>query len=514
MTVSALQPPASIGVRPGGHRRHVIALAVICTVAASCYALLSLVKFGLHRASVFDLVIFDQAVRGWSGFGLPYSPAVGVNKFGVVDFLQLADHFSPILALLAPLYWIHDGPATLLVAQAVLFTLAVPWIWRYTRRRMGTAPAYLVSVAYLISWPVAQAVNFDFHEVAFVPVLTAIMIERFDAGRILPGSLAAFGLLLVKEDMGLLVSGFGLYLLVTRRWAVGAAFVAGGLSAMALTRNVLIPAAGGDSAYFWAYNHLGPDVASAALHVLGDPIGTLALLFSHGAKIGTIGLLLWPVLFACLASPLIVPAIPLVLERLLSDRVLWWQADFQYNAFVIVIVMLAAVDGVTRITRWIALATHREPEADDPAEDTPDGPAPAPDPRDQVRARVIGTSWAACVLTVSVTLLPNFAFKQLVDPAFYRSTPRTAAAEEAISKVPDGVTVEAVNHLGPALSARTTVLLWDNTPRNAPWVVADTLQWAYPFASADRQREQIDTLLQSGYKIVYDRDGFLVLNRG
>ena len=122
-------------------------------------------------------------------------------------FILLADHWSPILALLAPLYWIHDDPTTLLVAQGVLFALAIPPLWAYTRRQLGAAAAYFVCVAYALSLPVMAAVIFDFHEVAFVPVLTAVMVERFDAGRRWGGLAAAAALLLVKEDMGLLVAG-------------------------------------------------------------------------------------------------------------------------------------------------------------------------------------------------------------------------------------------------------------------------------------------------------------------
>ncbi len=39
-----------------------------------------------------------------------------------------------IIAVLAPLYWIYDGPQDLLVAQGVLFALAVPQLWSFTGR--------------------------------------------------------------------------------------------------------------------------------------------------------------------------------------------------------------------------------------------------------------------------------------------------------------------------------------------------------------------------------------------
>jgi len=69
-----------------------------------------------------------------------------------------------------------------------------------------------VCVAYVLSWPVAEAVAAGFHEVVFVPVLTAAFFERLAAGRIRVALLAAAGLLLIKEDMGLLLAGLGLFL--------------------------------------------------------------------------------------------------------------------------------------------------------------------------------------------------------------------------------------------------------------------------------------------------------------
>ena len=147
------------------------------------------------------------------------------NGFGP-DFSVLGDHWSPILAVLAPLYWVSNTPVNLLVAQAVLFALAIPPVWMFSRRAFGggtraTVAAYLVSASYALSWPIASAVGFDFHEVAFAPVLTAVALERLQAGRLRTAFLALAGLLLVKEDMGFLVAGIGIYVAVARPRVAG-----------------------------------------------------------------------------------------------------------------------------------------------------------------------------------------------------------------------------------------------------------------------------------------------------
>ena len=143
--------------------------------------------------NAYDLVIFDQAVRSYAHLQPGISIIKGLhNGFGP-HFSVLGDHWSPILAVLAPLYWLYNSPQTLLVAQSVLFALAIPPLWAFTRRAFGGGPqadaaAYLVSVAYGLSWPIAEAGRVGFHEVAFAPVLTAVALERLQAGRSGPHS--------------------------------------------------------------------------------------------------------------------------------------------------------------------------------------------------------------------------------------------------------------------------------------------------------------------------------------
>ncbi|WP_223167111.1 DUF2079 domain-containing protein [Nonomuraea sp. SYSU D8015] len=472
---------ASSRLRLTGHRLRV---SVITLLAAVAYAVLGLVKLINYRATSLDLVLADQTVRNYAAFQPPYVPVLGMFRDRGMDYLQLADHFSPIYAVLAPLYWIHDGPGTLIVAQAVLMAAAIPFLWRYTRRVLGVWPAYLVSVAYALSWPVAQTVSLDVHEVMFVPLLTAIMIERYHAGRMLPTCLAMIDLLLVKEDMGLMVAGFGLCLFVMgERWR-GVLCATLGLGAVLLTRGLVLSVFGGDAKDFWAYGHLGDDITGALLGIMRDPLTALLLPFSEETKVDTLFLLVWPTLLLCLLSPLSLAALPHVLERMLSDRLFWWQDSMWHSAFTVVILFCAGVDGLARLLRWLK-------RSDDTA---------------------LKLAWSAAVCAVALTLVPKYAFDQLYHPSFYKE-PKAAAAAEAVSKIPSGVVVEAANSIGPALTSRTTVLLWSPTPRGAPWVVADTARWEFPFGSPNDQLAKVNELQGQGYVKVYERDGYVVLRR-
>src|ERR1700760_3673433 len=200
--------------------RYALPVTALPAAAAAVYVTYGLVQYATFRIGTYDLVIFDQAVSSYAHLHAGVAPVKGVQDGFGPGFSVLGDHWSPILVLLAPLYWISGGPQDLIVAQGVLFALAVRPLWASTQRVTAAwagprsrAPACLVCAAYVLSWPVAEAVAAGFHEVAFVPVLTAVFFERLAAGWIRATLPAVAGLLLVKEDMGLLLAGFGLFLL-------------------------------------------------------------------------------------------------------------------------------------------------------------------------------------------------------------------------------------------------------------------------------------------------------------
>jgi uncharacterized membrane protein len=469
----------------------VVAVGVLTGLAAVGYGGVEFWKFVTFRASTYDLVIFDQAVRAYSRFHAPVSVVDGVHRGFGAQFSVLGDHFSPILAVLAPLYWIHSGPSTLLVAQALLFAAAIPPLWVFARRELGPFPAYCVAVGYAVSWPVAQAVAFDFHEVAFVPVLTAVLFERFSAYRRGRGRwwhlvVPAVALLGVKEDMGLLVAGFGVAMLVVggrrSRWP-GAGFVVGGLAATVISTAVLLPAMGSNPRFYWRYGAFGPTLPTAAWHMLTHPATTAATFTHPDVKIHTIVLLGVVAAFASLLSPFVLLVLPQLAERLLSDAPTWWTSGFHYDAFLVVALLCAGVDGVARVRR--RSGRHGD--------------------------RFVAV-WAVAVVVIGLWNVPGFGFDPLLHPSLWQRDAAERAEAAAVARVPSGVLVEAANPLGPALTGRATVVLWDQVPRWAPWVVADTSTTRFPFCDVAQQRARVTFLTAHGYRIVFADDGYLVLH--
>ncbi len=545
---------------------HLIAVGALTVVMAALYSVFALAQFYTFRTSSYDLVIFDEAVRSYSHFLPGTSIIKGLhNGFGP-HFSELGDHWSPILAALAPFYWIFSGPQTLLVAQAVLFALAIPPLWVFTRRAFGggkgraggrkaTVAAYLVSVAYALSWPIASALAFDFHEVAFAPLLIAIALERLQAGRLRTALIALAALLLVKEDMGLLVVGIGIYLaaarprVVRRQVLVGCLLIVGGLLDTVIATYVLIPAFGGRSDYYWAYTALGANGQQAVGHLVTHPLSSLKLLITPRVKLVTMLWLFGAFCFLPLRSPIALATIPLLLERMMANLFgNWWVTSYQYNAYLVVILACAAVDGAARLDRsllfrrYFAGGRARRPATEavppDTATVTANGAraagagagspgAAAADGQDTTRVAesraargtpgTVALGCAAAMCAVAVFLVPRFAFGPAVHPSFYRRTPAANVEAAAAAAVPSGVVVAATNFVGPALSSRDTVLLWDGDggtpPLGAPWVVANIRARQFTFRSVLEQKQRVALLERSGYRVVFRRRGYIVLHR-
>jgi uncharacterized membrane protein len=527
--------------RPG----HRAAVGLLTAVVAALYSAFALAQYYTYRDTSYDLVIFDEAVRSYSHFEPGISIIKGLhNGFGP-NFSVLGDHWSPIIASLAPLYWIYDSPKTLLVAQGVLLALAIPPLWVFTRRAFGggqkaTVAAYLVSVAYALSWPIAAALAFDFHEAAFAPVLTAVALERLQAGRLRPALIALGALLLVKEDMGLFVAGIGIYLavarprVVRRQLVVAGALVAGGLADTFIATYLLIPAFGGRSGYYWAYNALGGNVSHAAGHALTHPGTALHLLITPDVKVYTVLWLFGAFCFLSLRSPIALATIPLLLERMLADKFpAWWGTTDQYNSYLVVVLVCAAVDGAARLDRALLARRHEAARREEAARaeagsrEAGGGTAAAPAASENTAGTAgpgrAAAPWtvalvcAAAMCAVAVVLVPKFAFGAALSPSYYRQDAQTRAEAGAVAAVPSGVTVQAVNNLGPNLSGRDTVVLWDGdggTPAlGSPWVVANVSQPQFTFSGVPEQKQRVALLERNGYSVVFASQGYLVLHR-
>ncbi len=492
---------------------HVIPVACLTLAFATLYSIMGIVDHLAYRTAALDLSIYDQALQGYARFGLPRVPVLGIADVNELGPIHWSDHFTPILALLTPFYWIHPGPETLLVAQGILFALAIPFVWIFARRALGTVTAaYAMATAYALAWPVQEALAFPFHQVAFAVPLMAIMLERYQAGRLKHATVACLCLLGVREDLGLVVSAFGFLVLLKGERRLGLALMVGGIVATWVLMSIVIPLVGGSPRRNWSFEHFGSNPLALVVALLRSPLESIEYALSPPIKVRTLLWLFVPTLFLAWRSRLFLLAFPLLAVRLLSSREHHWALQYHYNAFVVVTIWCAAIDAASRLPkltlgRWVTAADSRK-------------------------------LWALAALGLALWTLPRWPGWRMTERAFwYPRTPQVKAAEMAVAQIPDGAFVAASNNLGAHLSQRAKVILlvpagdryeveavwklegttWkylgDRKRAVAPWIVADVSSPQVPFASVAQQRDHVTELLAKGYVLVHQNEHYVVLNR-
>ena len=449
-------------------RRDWTCVAVCAVVFFLAYALLGLFRhwrFGTN----FDMAIFDQAVWHLSRFEAPESTVRGLdNLFG--------DHFHPIIALFAPLYWIWPAAETLIVAQAMLFAASMVPVFLFLRSRFATGPSIALTVAYGFFWGLQRAVFADVHEIAFAPLVIATAILAMDQRRWLLLCVSAVALMLVKEDLIPVISFIGILLALRGRRAMGLAFFVTGVVVFLLAVRVVIPAFGTDFGYTGAYEA-----------VLRQPWTIPAAFVTPPAKLMTALLWLAPFVLLPLFSPLALLLVPFALTRLLSDVPQHFGTTFHYSAPLAPILVMSAGDALHRI------ATRQQ--------------------NAQARTRLVIGFGAATVL-LSMFLPGNLPHWNLFKAGHYAIPPLHRAGYEALAQIPPDASVVAQSAIAPHLTHRQQIfVLQPEAPIDADFVVANRELNLFPMSDRDELERLLEDRRTRGYKTVFDRDGWVVLRR-
>src|SRR6185436_15517064 len=184
--------------------------------------------------------------------------------------------------LFMPLEWLTGGPEPMLVVQAVAFAVAAVPLYAASRGVGCTAwQASAISLSYLLSLGVAQAVSYDFHVEAFVPLFafTALWGLVKGSGPLFLASTLA--LLTLKEDGALLALALcwvAWFAFGQRGFAVAAAMAA--VVYMVLATYFIIPHFRGDdlNPFIERYGYLGASPGAVLVGILLHPTVVLSQL--------------------------------------------------------------------------------------------------------------------------------------------------------------------------------------------------------------------------------------------
>ncbi len=431
---------------------------------AALYSAVSIQQYNRMDSYIFDLGFFEAIVRDYAAGHLPV--------LNYTDTVTAPLHFSPALALLAPLVLVVPSPLTLLVAQAVLVAAGVVPLMRSAGT--GVMP-WVVAASYGLAPGFAALIGFDFHDVALaVPLLAFSMAAMLRADH-RAAVLWALPLVLVKEDLGLTVAALGAVVFLRGSRRLGLATMLFGAVTFLVLVGLVLPAIQEPATFSEQY---APGSPTEAVRIL-----TTAM--DH--KLRTVLFLLIPTGFVALRAPmLLIVALPTYGWRFVSDRTTYWEPWFHYDAVLVPIAVAAMIEGLRRLRGW-------------------------------GRGAALGA-----ILVGTIALLPQMPFSQAWSTEFWRTPPRTAAVDRVLDRIPDGSRVAASDTLGGRIALRTEIyVIGDTVAADGPptpasdfdgveWIAVDTL---VPYPPTAAWRGFVGLLDGGDFVVVAEGGGVVVAQR-
>jgi uncharacterized membrane protein len=453
------------------------------------FAALSILRHRSFNTGRFDLGNMTQAV--WAtAHGRP----LAVTNLGGEQASRLGSHVDPILAAFAPLWWIWPSPEMLVTAQAIAIALgALPVFW-LARKHLGSERAGLgFALAYLL-YPAVQWLTLnEFHPVALACPLLLFAFWYLDEDRLVPFAVFAGLAALTKEEIPLVIAGFGIwYALSRKRHRIGAAIAAIGVVLTAISVELVLTHfnEGASSRFYRRYGELGDSPSEILATVFTEPWKLFTIAFDSEG-ISYLAELLLPLLFLFAAAPLaLVAAIPELGLNLLSATHTQTSIHHHYTAGLIPPLVVASVLGAGRLARGR--------------------------PR---RAVLLSSLAVAACLVGNYRLGAIPLWRSLPGGESYQAyashvSDHDRVAERALRLIPDGAVVSATNSLGSHLSGRRRFLSFPRV-EDAEWIAADETQPGYldrwdPLATAtDLARFR----RSPNWRLVFSEDGVLVFRR-
>jgi len=462
----------------------VLVAAGIVAYAAG-FAALSVLRHSAFFTGRFDLGNMVQAV--WS---TAHGHPLRMTDLHGDQISRLAAHVDPILVLFAPLWWIWPSPNMLLTVQAAAIALGAVPVFRLARRHLGSQRAGLgFALAYLLYPATGWLTLNEFHPVALATPLLLFAFWYLDEDRLLPFALFAIAAAACKEEIALVVAGFGLwYALARHRRLAGAAIAAAGGVWAAIAIAVVIPHynAGAESDFYGRYGEVGGSAGGILKTTFTHPLRILEAAFST-RDLDYLLQLVAPLAALCLLAPLVlIAALPELAINLLSSTTTQTSIHFHYTAGLIPTLLIAAVFGAKWLSRW-----------------------PVP-----IAAIVV---LAALVGNYRLGPIPGWRHLpggQRFQATAARVTDHDRIADRALELIPAGAVVSATNTLGAHLSARRRVLSFPFL-QDAAWIAADETQPGYGDRYAPLPTAiQLAALRRNPeWRLVFEEDGILVFRR-
>ncbi|HEX6510095.1 MAG TPA: DUF2079 domain-containing protein [Chloroflexota bacterium] len=490
-----------------------VALAAMVAGYALLFGWMSLERYWAYAMHALDMGNMGQAA--WNTLhGHPFAftnmrlPYHQIEAWGTTT--RLSFHVEALFPLISLVYLPNQHPESLLILQTVGLAIGAIPTYLLARDVLQNAGLALVfALAYLL-FPTVEAMNlYEFHPVALATPLLLFAFLFAHRRQYTPFVLCCLAAMGTKEEIGLIVCMFGLYVAFIqgeRRVGLGLAAVGIGWSLFAtlvIEKHFRQPGAMSYVTSRYGYLCGGADATGQVhCHGLHGPIHTV--LHDPGAigralfvwpKFGYLRYLLAPVGFTALLAPVaLLLAAPTLLLNLLSQDIHMYSGVGDNSAEIASVVVIAGILGSRRLRDFLARRTS---------------------------ARRASVLLGVYILVLGVWNQHINGFTPIGNA--YQLPPVGAhqrLESRFVSMVPPSVPISTQDQLDPHLSSRRYLYLFEDTGArvfpgapNANYVLLDVSAPTYPLPSYQLHDRALN-LLQRGWGVAAADDGLILLKNG
>lgn len=446
-----------------------------------------------------------------------YSPG-GVSRFAI--------HFEPILFPLSLLYTLWPGPKMLIILQTlVVASGAFPAFWLARLRLRSDLAGVVIAALYLLYPELQQAEAGYFHAVVLTTALLMFTLYFLYTRR--TRWLFVFALLAMacKEEIPLVIAMLGLWSLIfQQRWRSGLGLIGMAVAWVGLALLIFrIYSPLGHPMLASRYAYLGANAFEIVRNIVLHPVSLLKEHVFEHAHFFYIRLLFSPVNYLSLLAPwALVIILPSLTLNLFSSDPNMYQGTAQYNAEIVPVLIFATIESLVVavwLLQWVAKRVQPVFARITAAPTTPPPAKVATGSQSSSSPRWLQP--AALFILLALTLVGVVRHDQTYGVMPYSQnfiwpqvTSHDTLAQHFIDMIPPEASVSAQSSLVPHLSKRANIYLFPYADNQADYDFLDVTSDNYPYAPLDYRTVVRELLLQGGYGIVANGDGYLLLKRG
>ena len=424
------------------NRYHLYAMGILVIFFSFIFTNFSIIRHLQFNSDAFDLGIYTQ---------ISYLYSQGITPYSTIKHMPLlADHFEPILWILAPIYKLYPDPITILIVQSIFVTTsAIPLYFFAQKKTKNNLLSLVIITSYLTSVGIVNAIKVDFHTttISVLPISLILYSWYFKKMRLYWFSV--FSAFLFKEDLPILISGFALFQIISGERKLGIYTLICSILAFISIKFIILPSLwkGAESHYLASSILPLNQPFDLLILFLTSPKIYLDVFFNSPIKIDTFYTLHQPFAFMSLLSPLSwLTTLPVLFFRFSSTQSVMWTTLFHYNANLMPFITVSTI---------LAITKFRMPQK-------------------------IITSLFVILLLTSI-LSPNNIIWESIEQ---KQNPANEYRFKLLSRIPVNESVSAQSKLLPHLANREKIYLFPEV-LDANYIVVDTSLESYRIEKKD-----------------------------